>query len=95
MRYGGIVIGALAARWPTGTPYDLSRAAIVLTMAATAVGPVLSSAAGRRSRRQAPERDPLLGVSPQMVELRGAIERAAPSPFSVLIEAIWMGWKVP
>ena len=50
VRYGGSMIGALAARWPLATPYDLSRAAAVLTMAATAAAPVVSAAIERRSR---------------------------------------------
>jgi DNA-binding NtrC family response regulator len=86
VRYGGEVIGAFAARWPLGTPYELSRAAAVLTMAATAAAPVVSAAIERRSRPAAPALMNLLGVTAPMSELRRAIERAAPAPFAVLIE---------
>jgi DNA-binding NtrC family response regulator len=86
VRYGGAPIGALAARWPLGTPYDLSRAPAVLTMAATAAAPIVSAALIRRSRPHAPALADLLGVTPQMAELRRAIDRAAAAPFAVLIE---------
>ena len=39
VQYGGAPIGALCARWTVGSTYDLSRAASVLTMAATAAAP--------------------------------------------------------
>jgi DNA-binding NtrC family response regulator/tetratricopeptide (TPR) repeat protein len=86
VRYGGSVIGAFAARWPLGTPYDLSRAAAVLTMAATAAAPVVSAAVERRARPSAPAMADLLGVTAALAELRRAIERAAPAPFAILIE---------
>jgi DNA-binding NtrC family response regulator len=86
IRYGGAAIGALVGRWPLGTPYDLSRAPAVLTMAAIAAAPIVSAAVGRRSRPSSPGLADLLGVTPAIVELRSAIERAAPAPFAVLIE---------
>jgi DNA-binding NtrC family response regulator len=86
IRYGGNAIGALAARWPLGTPYDLTRAASLLTMAATMAGPVVSTAMARRSRAIAPAMSELMGVTPQMLELRKAIERAACAPFAILID---------
>ena len=86
VRYAGAVIGAFAARWPLGTPYDLSRAAAVLTMAATAAAPVVSAAIERQSRPSAPALVDLLGITASMSELRRAIERAAPAPFAMLIE---------
>ena len=86
VRYGGTVIGAFAARWPLGTPYELSRAAAVLTMAATAAAPVVSAAIERQSRPAAPPLIDLLGITASMSELRRAIERAAPAPFAILIE---------
>ena len=86
VRYGGAVIGAVAARWPLGTPYDLSRAAAVLTMAATAAAPVVSAAIERRLRPGTPALADLLGLTTVMSELRRAIERAAPAPFAILVE---------
>jgi predicted ATP-dependent protease len=86
IRYGAALIGALAARWTTGTPYDLSRATSVLTLAATAAAPVVSAALARRSPRTEPAIAHLIGATPVMAELRQAIERAAKAPFAVLIE---------
>jgi DNA-binding NtrC family response regulator len=86
IRYGAAAIGALAARWTTGTPYDLGRAAGVLTLAATAAAPVVSAALARRGRPAEPAIAHLLGATPVMAELRQAIERAAKAPFAVLIE---------
>jgi DNA-binding NtrC family response regulator len=86
VRYGGTAIGAVAARWTPGTPYDLSRASGLLTMAATAAAPLVSAVATRRSRPTPPAVTDLLGVTPQMSELRVAIERAAGAPFAVLVE---------
>ncbi|HVH28719.1 MAG TPA: sigma-54 dependent transcriptional regulator [Vicinamibacterales bacterium] len=86
VRYGAAVIGALSARWTAGTPYDLSRAASVLTLAATAAAPVVSAALARRGRAAEPAVTDLMGATPAMSELRHAIERAARAPFAVLIE---------
>jgi len=86
VQYGGTVIGALAARWPLGTPYDLSRASAILTMAATAAAPAVSVVLARRSRPPVSATGELLGVTAAMAELRRAIEWAADAPFAVLIE---------
>lgn len=83
VRYGGVVIGAVVARWPMGTPYDLSGAVSLLAMSATAAAPLVSGALKRPST--APAID-LIGVTTSMVALRDAIERAARAPFAVLVE---------
>jgi DNA-binding NtrC family response regulator len=85
VQYGGNVLGALCVRWTAGTPYDLSRSSAVLTMAATAAAPVLSSTCAKRAHAKVQPVD-LLGATPAMAELRQAIERAAAAPFPVLIE---------
>ena len=86
VQYGGVPIAALCARWTVGSTYDLSRAASVLTMAATAVAPLVSAALVRRNQPAAAALGGLIGVTPAMVELRHAIERAAAAPFAVLID---------
>jgi DNA-binding NtrC family response regulator/tetratricopeptide (TPR) repeat protein len=86
VRYGGIVIGALAARWIIATPHDTSGAAPLLTAAAAAVGPVLSAAIARRARPSTSPSMTLVGVSDAIASVREAVERAAPAPFAVLIE---------
>ena len=86
VQYGGTPIAALCARWTVGSTYDLSRAASVLTMAATAAAPLVSAALVRRNQPVAAALGGLIGVTPAMVELRHAIERAAAAPFAVLID---------
>jgi len=86
VHYGGNVIGALCARWTVGTSYDLAPAPAVLTMAATAAAPLLSSVLVRRAQAAHQPIFDLLGATPAIADLRRAIERAAAAPFSVLIE---------
>jgi DNA-binding NtrC family response regulator len=86
VQYGGTPIAALCARWAVGSTYDLSRAANVLTMAATAAAPLVSAALVRRNQPAGAALGGLIGVTPAMVELRHAIERAAAAPFAVLID---------
>ncbi len=86
VRYGGTVIGAIAVRWTLGRSPDPSRAVSVLTMAATAAAPIVSSMLGDRLRIAASSTSELLGVSAAMAEVRRTAERAAGAPFPVLIE---------
>jgi DNA-binding NtrC family response regulator len=86
VRCGAECIGALAARWPIGTPHDLSHATAALTMAAAAAAPVLASARARAGRAAAAGIE-LLGVSSAIAEVRRAVERAAAAPFAVLVQA--------
>ena len=86
VRYGGATIGAVTARWTLGTAHDLSRATVVLTMAAAAAAPAVSVAVARRSRTGNSAAPDLLGISPAVAEVRRAVERAASAPFAVLIE---------
>jgi DNA-binding NtrC family response regulator/tetratricopeptide (TPR) repeat protein len=85
VRYGGVTIAALCARWAPGSMYDRSRALTVLTVAAAAAAPIVSAAGARRRRDVATMAFDLRGVTPAMSELRQAIERAAAAPFSVLV----------
>jgi DNA-binding NtrC family response regulator/tetratricopeptide (TPR) repeat protein len=86
IRYGGEVTGAMAARWTLGRLPDASRAVSVLTMAATAAAPLVSSLLAGRLRAAMPATHDLLGVSAAMADVRRTAERAANAPFAVLIE---------
>jgi len=85
IHYGGAIVGALSARWPIGSTYDLSRAAAVMTMTAAAAAPILSAALAHRQRPTPPAPE-LIGMTTAMAELRRGVERAASAPFAVLIE---------
>jgi DNA-binding NtrC family response regulator len=86
IRYADATLGVLAARWPLGTAHDLGQASAVLTMAATAVAPVVSALAAGLRESAAPASGPLLGVSAAMAALRRTIAAAAHAPFGVLVE---------
>jgi DNA-binding NtrC family response regulator/tetratricopeptide (TPR) repeat protein len=86
VRYGGAMVGALAARWTLSRSPDGHRAIAVLTMAAAAAAPLVQSMLSVRSRSAVPSTDGLLGVSPVMTDLRRAADRAAQAPFAVLVE---------
>ena len=86
VRYGGDTLGALVGRWAFGSPPDVPRASVLLTMAATAAGPALAAAIARRAEAAAQGAGDLIGVSGAMVEVRQAVDRAAAAPFAVLIE---------
>jgi transcriptional regulator with GAF, ATPase, and Fis domain len=86
IRYGGENVGALIARWTIASPYEHSRAAGFLTMAAAAIAPVVSAAMARRARAPNTAVHEILGVSSAIENLRHAIERTATAPFAVLIE---------
>jgi DNA-binding NtrC family response regulator/tetratricopeptide (TPR) repeat protein len=85
VRYGGVTIAALCARWAPGSMYDRSRASTALTVAAAAAAPIVSAAGARRRQDVVPVAFDLRGVTPAISELRQAIERAAAAPFSVLV----------
>jgi DNA-binding NtrC family response regulator len=86
VQYGGDIIGAICARWTLGSTSDLTRAATVLTMTAAAVAPLMSAAIAWRQRAAPPVLHDLRGVTPAVVDLRRAAERAASAPFAVLID---------
>ncbi len=86
VRYGGEPIAVLVGRWAVGTPYDPSRAAMAITVAATAAGPAAAEAIARSRQSPAPALGEILGLSPVMDDVRRSIERAAAAPFAVLIE---------
>jgi len=86
VRYGGDAIGAVAARWALGMPFDPPRASLLLTIAATAAGPALAAALARRTGPPERMMGELIGTSQAMADVRRAVERAAAAPFAVLIE---------
>ncbi len=86
VHYGGGTIGALCARWTLGSTHNLSRARVVLEMAAAAAAPIFSAVLIRRAQAVVPSGAELLGVTASMAELRQSVERAAGAPFSVLID---------
>jgi DNA-binding NtrC family response regulator/tetratricopeptide (TPR) repeat protein len=87
LRYGGDVIGAVAARWTAGTMLEPERATSLLRVGALAVSPNVRALLDRVAiGTAAPAWGDLLGDSPAACALREAIARAARAPFPVLIE---------
>jgi DNA-binding NtrC family response regulator/tetratricopeptide (TPR) repeat protein len=86
VRYGGETIGVLVAHWTVGATPDAGLAAALLTMAATAAGPVCAAALLRQQERPGRALDDLLGGSAAMEAVRRSVERAAAAPFPVLID---------
>ncbi len=88
LRYGGEMIGAVAARWTAGTVLDAGRATALLRVGALAaaanVRALLDRALPESAAASAGE--DLLGDSPPARTLREAIARAARAPFPVLVE---------
>ncbi len=89
VRYGGDVIGAIAARWPADRVPDLRKSAVLLTAAAAASAVAIRGALDRTAA-EPPDQDgdgiTLVGSSRSMTELRQLLARAAPAPFPVLIQ---------
>ncbi|MEP6915611.1 MAG: sigma 54-interacting transcriptional regulator [Acidobacteriota bacterium] len=87
LRYGGEVIGAIAARWTAGAMLDAARAAALLRVAALAVAANVRAVLDRAVPQPAePAWTDLIGESAPARSLRESIARAARAPFPVLIE---------
>ena len=87
LRYGGEVIGALAARWTAGTVLDAARTAALMRVGALAIAANVRALLDRAApESSAPAWQDLLGDSPPTRSLRDAITRAARAPFPVLVE---------
>jgi len=84
--YAGDVLGALTARWSITLTPAPSRVMAVMTMAATAAGPILAATLARRRAASVVTQDELIGISEEMERVRRAVERASRAPFHVLIE---------
>ena len=88
VRYGGVAVGAIAARWTADVVPEDSHARGMLAAAAAAVGPALAALGGQANR---PDRDEgpigeLSGSSEAMAELRRHVSRAAMAPYPVLVQ---------
>jgi DNA-binding NtrC family response regulator len=79
VRYGGAVIGAVAARWTLASQHDLSRASAALGIAAVAIAPILAALDRRRDESTSRVGD-LVGVSSAIDEVRQAVVRAVGAP---------------
>jgi DNA-binding NtrC family response regulator/tetratricopeptide (TPR) repeat protein len=87
LRYGGEIIGAIAARWSPGAMIDGGRAAALLRVGALAVAANVRAVLDRVLPASAvPAGEELLGDSAPAQLLRETIARAARAPFPVLIE---------
>jgi DNA-binding NtrC family response regulator len=86
VRYGGRLVGAVAARWTPVASCDLKAATVLLTTAAAAAGPALAGMATRRIAPVSSRQSELLGTSAAIADVRRAVERAASAPFAVLVE---------
>src|SRR5262249_36878450 len=84
--YGGVVLGALCARWTLGSTDDTAAAASILAAAAAAAAPIVAGALAKAEPAHATGVTELIGATPAMVELRRSVERAAGAPFAVLID---------
>jgi DNA-binding NtrC family response regulator/tetratricopeptide (TPR) repeat protein len=86
VQYGGRPIAALCARWTPGAGDELTRAAAVLSVAASAAAPIVHAALVRTMTPHVHAAPDLIGHTPAIADLRRAVERAAAAPFPVLIE---------
>jgi len=89
VRYGGLTIGALMARWPVDARLDVARVTSILSASALAGAPWVRTVLDRQATPHvtlAGAEFRLLGTSPAIEGLRAAVERAARAPFVLLIE---------
>jgi DNA-binding NtrC family response regulator/tetratricopeptide (TPR) repeat protein len=87
VRYGGEIIGAVAARWTAGAAIDAGRASSQLHVAALALASHVRAQLDRTvPLSTTPTWEDLLGESPLACGLREAIARAARAPFPVLVQ---------
>jgi DNA-binding NtrC family response regulator len=86
VRYAGETLAALVASWTIGVTCDQARAARVLTIASAIAAPGVAEIVARLKQATPHGVDGILGRSGVIEEVRRAIERAATSPFPVLIQ---------
>ena len=88
VRYGGVVIGAVACRWSGPPPVDPARAAALLSAVAAAVAPAVRVLVDCADAPALPGIEAeLLGASRVMEDVRRAVARAADAPYPVLVQA--------
>ena len=88
MRYGGVVVGAVACRWSGPPPVDPARAAALLSAVAAAVAPAVRVLVDCADAPALPGIEAeLLGASRVMEDVRRAVARAADAPHPVLVQA--------
>ena len=88
LRYGGEIIGSIAARWIAGSALDPVRAGALLRIGGLAIAPNLRAVLDRSlpgAVALQPHED-IVGESAPVRSMREAIARAARAPFPVLIE---------
>lgn len=83
VRYGGRRLGALVVRWAPTASWD-GETGVLLATAAAAAAPAVAGLIDATPRPD-PRAHRLLGVSPQIDEVRRSVERAARAPFAVLV----------
>src|SRR5262249_22281090 len=86
IRYGGATIGAVAVRWTIGSSPDPNPAVAAMTVASTAMGPIVATLLASRQRVELAQSSALIGTAHSMVALRRSVERAGTAPFPVLVE---------
>jgi DNA-binding NtrC family response regulator/tetratricopeptide (TPR) repeat protein len=87
LRFGGELIGAIAARWLPGATLDRDRASSILRVGALALATSVRATLDRRVALPSGQATAdLVGDSAAAAALREAIVRAARAPFAVLIE---------
>ena len=86
IKQGRDVLGALVCRWRAGGPSPGIDALALAEAAASALSPVVALAVAPVAQPPSSGDSLLLGGSAAMARVRLAIDRAAPVPFTVLIE---------
>ena len=86
LKYGGDVIGAVAARWTAGTVLDPERVSALLRVGALALAGSVRAVLDRAPRAAEADGSDILGDSPPTRALRESIARAARAPFPVLVQ---------
>jgi DNA-binding NtrC family response regulator len=84
--FGTTTIGAVAVRWVMAAAPPAGDARALLDGVATAVAPIVRMIGEMAAAMTVETRSALLGVSPAMDRVRGEVETAARTPFTVLIE---------
>jgi DNA-binding NtrC family response regulator len=86
VRYGGLVLGAVACRWVAGASLDGDRIVRLLCAAAAGLSPIMRSVADEGERPAVPQVEAdILGVSAGIAAVRRTIAQAADAPFPIMV----------